>query len=105
MLDTTGEVGQHYRVTGMPTTFFIDSEGNIAAAGRGMVTEEALREQLANLGLEHRTESESRPQCRCHGRTRKGGAPKRPAAFAVLSEPVGYLTFLISSISAGTTFL
>lgn len=52
VLDTEGEVAEHYRVRGMPTTYFIDREGNVAISGSGMVTRAALEEELAKLGLE-----------------------------------------------------
>lgn len=53
VLDSEGEVAEHYRVTGMPTTYFIDREGKVTVSGRGLVTEEALREELGKLGLEY----------------------------------------------------
>lgn len=52
VLDSEGEVAEHYRVRGMPTTYFIDREGNVAISGSGLVTRAALEEELAKLGLE-----------------------------------------------------
>lgn len=51
VMDSDGEIARHYRVSGMPTTFFIDRDGNVAAEGRGIITEESLRQQLATFGL------------------------------------------------------
>ncbi len=50
LLDQEGSVADHYRVVGMPTTFFIDTDGVIYATGRGLVTAEALRGELRALG-------------------------------------------------------
>lgn len=52
VLDSDGKVAEHYRVRGMPTTFFIDREGNVAISGSGLVTRTALEEELSKLGLE-----------------------------------------------------
>ena len=52
VLDSDGKVAEHYRVRGMPTTFFIDREGNVAISGSGLVTRAALEEELSKLGLE-----------------------------------------------------
>jgi cytochrome c biogenesis protein CcmG, thiol:disulfide interchange protein DsbE len=51
--DRDGDVARHYRLQGMPTTFFIDRDGTISVAGRGFVSEEALRNALGDLGLEY----------------------------------------------------
>ena len=53
VLDSDAEIASHYRVTGMPTTFFIDRDGRISAGGSGYVPEESLRAELAALGLEY----------------------------------------------------
>jgi cytochrome c biogenesis protein CcmG/thiol:disulfide interchange protein DsbE len=50
VLDTDGEVARHYRLTGMPTTYFIDGEGIVRIFGSGLVTRETLRAELAKLG-------------------------------------------------------
>lgn len=52
VLDSEGRVAQAYRVSGMPTTFFIDETGVIRSAGAGLVTPETLRAELAKLGIE-----------------------------------------------------
>ncbi|MCA9822270.1 MAG: TlpA disulfide reductase family protein [Dehalococcoidia bacterium] len=51
VLDADGAVSQHYRVTGMPVTYIIDRDGMVVAGGRGILTEDALRRQLAEFGL------------------------------------------------------
>lgn len=50
VLDATGSVANHYRILGMPTTFFIDPDGVIRSSGQGRVTEETLKRELAALG-------------------------------------------------------
>lgn len=52
VLDSEGTVAGAYRITGMPTTFFIDESGVIRSAGAGLVTPETLRAELAKLGIE-----------------------------------------------------
>ncbi len=52
VLDSEGSVARAYRITGMPTTFFIDEGGVIRSAGAGLVTPETLRAELAKLGIE-----------------------------------------------------
>lgn len=52
VLDSDGSVARAYRITGMPTTFFIDEAGVIRSAGAGLVTPETLRSELAKLGVE-----------------------------------------------------
>ncbi len=56
VLDTDGAVAVHYRIPGMPTTFFIDAEGVVRDSGAGLVTEEALVEALATIGVEYAPE-------------------------------------------------
>ncbi len=51
VLDEDGEVGQRYRVTGLPVTYIIDRDGMVVAGGQGIMTEEALRAELARFGL------------------------------------------------------
>ncbi|GAB4335344.1 MAG: hypothetical protein Kow0010_22780 [Dehalococcoidia bacterium] len=53
VLDQDGSVFRHYGGLGMPTTFFIDAEGNVVEWGSGRVTEEALVAALARLGLQY----------------------------------------------------
>jgi thiol-disulfide isomerase/thioredoxin len=50
--DTNGEVSDHYRVTAMPTTFFIDADGVLVAEHLGPINEEQLIELLAEIGVE-----------------------------------------------------
>ncbi len=51
VLDANGEVAEHYRIAGMPTTFFIDSEGILRGLKAGEVHEDQLVELLAATGL------------------------------------------------------
>lgn len=53
VLDTDGAVAQHYRLLGMPTTFFIDQEGIVRMFGSGRITAETLEAELAKLGHEY----------------------------------------------------
>ena len=41
--DMDWEVQRAYRVTSLPTTYFIDAEGNFVAQGRGALNEKALQ--------------------------------------------------------------
>ena len=38
LMDTSGELGFHYRVRSTPTTFFIDSDGELQAIRIGVVS-------------------------------------------------------------------
>ncbi len=58
VLDPDGEVGQRYRVTGLPVTYIIDRDGMVVSGGQGVMTEETLRAELAKFGLVY-PESES----------------------------------------------
>ena len=51
LLDSEGSVYDQYRLQGLPDSFFIDRDGNIAAIQYGYLTEERMRELLADLGL------------------------------------------------------
>lgn len=51
LLDSNGDVASRYRLLGMPSTLLIDRDGILRAAGSGQVTEEALRAELAKLGV------------------------------------------------------
>ncbi len=53
VLDTDGTVAQHYRLRGMPTTYFIDREGIVRMFGSGRLTAETLKEELAKLGHQY----------------------------------------------------
>ncbi len=56
LLDTRGEIAAHYRIPGMPTTYFIDAEGVVRSFGAGLVTEEVLVEHLAAIGVAYAPE-------------------------------------------------
>ena len=56
LLDVDGEVAAHYRLLGMPTTFFIDADGIVRASGAGLIIEEVLVEELARIGVEYTPE-------------------------------------------------
>lgn len=47
--DVDLEAAYAYYVTSIPTTYFIDAEGNIVAAGRGMLDSEALEKGISIL--------------------------------------------------------
>ncbi len=53
VLDTDGAVAQHYRLLGMPTTYFIDKDGIVRLSGAGAISADFLREELAKLGHEY----------------------------------------------------
>ena len=56
LLDIDGEVAFHYRIPGMPTTFFIDADGVIRSRGAGLIVEEVLVEELAKIGVSYTPE-------------------------------------------------
>ncbi len=56
LLDIDGEVAVHYRIPGMPTTFFIDADGVVRARGAGLIVEEVLVEELAKIGVSYTPE-------------------------------------------------
>lgn len=51
LLDRSGSVYAQYRLQGLPDSFFVDREGNIAAFQFGSLTESKMRERLAAAGL------------------------------------------------------
>jgi thiol-disulfide isomerase/thioredoxin len=52
VLDTNGDVADHYRVgTGLPTTFFVDKEGILRAEKIGEVKAGELADDLAKAGV------------------------------------------------------
>lgn len=53
LLDAEGDVALHYRLPGMPTTFFIDADGVLRAWGAGLIVEETLVAELAKLGVDY----------------------------------------------------
>lgn len=51
--DPTGEFSQAFSVFGMPSTFFVDADGNIVGRHTGLLTKDSLLEALReNLGIE-----------------------------------------------------
>jgi len=52
LLDSSGAVGDQYRLAGLPSSFFIDREGVLKAAQPGLLTEGQMRDRLAEVGLE-----------------------------------------------------
>jgi thiol-disulfide isomerase/thioredoxin len=51
LLDRDSEVSDLFRVKGLPTTYFIDPEGEIAAAHVGALSEEQVHGYLEKVGL------------------------------------------------------
>ncbi len=49
LLDVTGEVSQLYQVTGIPTSYFIDTEGYLDDGATGSISLEAMKEYVNNL--------------------------------------------------------
>lgn len=56
LLDVDGAVAVHYRIPGMPTTFFIDADGIVRASGAGLIIEEVLVQELAKIGVDYTPE-------------------------------------------------
>ncbi len=52
LLDHDGSVYDQYRLQGLPDSFFIDREGNLAALHFGYLTEKKMRERLKTAGIE-----------------------------------------------------
>lgn len=51
LLDSDGAVYTQYRLQGLPDSFFIDRDGNIAAIYFGFLNEQKMRDRLAEAGL------------------------------------------------------
>lgn len=51
LLDSDGDVAEHYRATGTPTTYFIDAEGFVGAITVGPVKSKTLQENLAKVNV------------------------------------------------------
>ena len=51
VLDRSGSVYNQYRLQGLPDSFFIDREGNLAAVHYGFLSEEKMRQRLEQAGL------------------------------------------------------
>jgi peroxiredoxin len=55
VLDTTGAVAEHYRVTqGLPTTFFVDKDGILRGTRTGQVLKDQLSGYLAQVGVTYK---------------------------------------------------
>lgn len=52
LLDSDGDVGTQYRLRGLPNNFFIDRDGIVRGFDLGFLTEERMRERLAEAGVE-----------------------------------------------------
>lgn len=51
VLDSSGVVSDHYRVTFMPTTFFVDRDGILRSVKTGQVSPDDLSRHLEGLGV------------------------------------------------------
>jgi len=51
LLDEDGDVSQQYRLQGLPYNFFIDRDGILRSFKPGFLSEEEMRERLAELGV------------------------------------------------------
>jgi thiol-disulfide isomerase/thioredoxin len=51
VIDRPGTIYDRYRLTGLPDSFFIDREGNVAALYYGFINDEIARGRLAAAGL------------------------------------------------------
>ena len=51
-IDRNGDIYEQYKLTGLPDSFFVGRDGNVAALYYGFVTEEIARERLRMAGLE-----------------------------------------------------
>ncbi|MCB2289273.1 TlpA family protein disulfide reductase [Clostridium sp. CS001] len=49
LLDSEENVGRQYTITAIPTTFFIDKEGNIISTVKGAITLEKMRMYISKL--------------------------------------------------------
>lgn len=52
LLDRSGAVFRQYRLPGLPGSFFIDRDGNVAVIGLGYLTEKMMRDRLQRAGLQ-----------------------------------------------------
>jgi thiol-disulfide isomerase/thioredoxin len=53
VLDPNGAVSDHYRVTGLPITMFLDRDGIVRSIHVGGVTGEELADELEGIGLDY----------------------------------------------------
>jgi peroxiredoxin len=51
LLDSNGAVYDQYRLQGLPDSFFIDRDGNLAAVHYGFLNEDKMRQRLEQAGL------------------------------------------------------
>jgi cytochrome c biogenesis protein CcmG/thiol:disulfide interchange protein DsbE len=51
LLDSGGDVYDQYRLQGLPDSFFIDREGNLATLHFGFLNEDKMRQRLEAAGL------------------------------------------------------
>ncbi len=51
LIDGPGDVYDQYRLQGLPDSFFVDRDGNLAAIYFGELTEEKMRDRLETAGL------------------------------------------------------
>ncbi len=56
VVDTTGVVTDHYRVTGLPVTFFVDKDGILRAIKTGQLHRDELEEDLAKVGITYKAQ-------------------------------------------------
>ncbi len=52
LLDRSGDVAEQYRLRGFPDSFFIDRDGVLRALQIGFLTEDEMRDKLAEVGIE-----------------------------------------------------
>jgi peroxiredoxin len=52
LLDRSGDVYEQYQLRGLPDSFFIDRDGVLRAMQIGFLTENQMREKLAEVGIE-----------------------------------------------------
>lgn len=52
LLDRGGSVYDQYRLQGLPNSFFVGRDGNLAALQYGYMTEKKMRERLRDAGME-----------------------------------------------------
>jgi peroxiredoxin len=51
LLDRSGDVYEQYQLRGLPDSFFIDRDGVLRAMQIGFLTEDQMRDKLAELGI------------------------------------------------------
>jgi hypothetical protein len=53
VLDPSGSVSDRWRISQMPTTYFIGADGTVVAQHIGPVSDDQLVERLADMGVEY----------------------------------------------------